>query len=302
MFRNTVGFIFCFLISICTYAADGVCKIQGNAGSVLIDCTGTAFGQTPIAISELTRNPSVNNVPEVCDAMAQLGFKSVFSIPCTNETVVAENRIVDGFNYKAIVYHQKDGGPNFLPKIAVSALYNADGTRASNLDYLKLVLAGKLDYPAYAGVWLPKRSYPPAMEYTWRTGAVIEKVAELNDGRIINLIRIKNSTPFFCVETHGYVMKKEVTVKDVVTPRSNTSRNKSGNATRKKWVLPTEESLRKDGYLKDEEQLLRVVAVEEIESSESVTDADVIYETEQVIITKERRVPQMSMTVYPFVE
>lgn len=302
MFRGFIGFIFCFLMIFSVNAADNCCRIKGNAGAVDVECTGTAFGQTAIPIAMLTSNPSINNVPEVCDAMDQLGFKSVFSIPCTNETVVAENRKVDGFTYKAIVYHQKQGGPNFLPKIAVSALYNADGTKATNLDYLKLVLDGKLDYPAYAGVWLPKRSYPPAMEYNWRAGAKIEKVADLKDGRIINLVRIPNSTPFFSVEKHGMVMKKDVMVQEVVTPRHNTERNKIGSFGHKKWIPPTEASLRKEGYLKDNEQLLRVVAVEEMESSESVTDVDIVYETEQVIITKERQVPQMSMTVYPFVE
>lgn len=287
-------------MSCASYA--GECRVQGNAGSVMVECTGTAYGQKAIPISELTSNPNENNVPEVCYAMNLLGFKSVFAIPCTNETVLAVNKKVDGFGYKAIVYEQKSGGPNFEPKIAISALYNADGTPATKLDYLKLVLSEKLDYPAYAGVWLPKRSYPPAMEYTWRKGTVIDKVATLKDGRIVNHVRSPVGIPMFSVERHSIATIKDVTAKFIVTPKSHTSRDRTGSSTHKKWEIPTEQSLRRDGFLSDKEELLRVVAIEEIQTAESVGTIDTQYETSQVFVTQERQIPQMSMTVFPYTE
>lgn len=301
MFKGIFSTICVMIFTISCYAGDG-CVVQGNAGRVVVDCTGTAHNQKPINITDLTSNPNVNNVPEVCDAMAKLGFKSVFSIPCINETVVAENRVIDGFTYKAIVYHQKNGGPNFIPKIAISALYNADGTPATKLDYLKLVLAGKLDYPAYAGVWLPKKSYPPALEYTWRKGTKIETVAVLEDGRSINLIRPANATPMFSVERHWVATVNDVTSKLIVTPRHTTTKDRIRGNNRKKWEVPTEQSLRRDGYLNDNEMLLRVIAVEEVQMSESINTVDTEFETTQVFVTQERKVPQMSMIVYPYTE
>lgn len=284
--KKYLGICILFLFSV--GVAGDVCTIRGVNGPVQINCTGSAFGQTPITLAQLTaKTEPVHKVDDVIAGMKKLGFNEIYSIPFGDEMVITDERSVDGYSYRALVYKGKGC---FEPKIARSSLTKADGSPAGRLEELKLMLTGKIPYAVYNGVWFPSRMQGPAEELSYGAQAEVTTLETLADGRVVRLVRIPGSVPFFSVELTKKVMKKDMATKQVITDES------TENSSKQVYRIPTEKELRDKGIIQPDEKIVQMLAVDTISMMNRA------YVTRTMAVQQEREVTQTLSAIYPFIE
>lgn len=203
------------------------CTMRTEKGMVSIVCgRETASGVPEIKAEDICLNPTENRVNDVILAMDKSGFDKVRSIAICGDVVgVVEKKVSNegkNFIYKAITY--TDG--HLGDRVAIYSVIAEDGTVATPLEELLLVLANKIPFNAYGGMWFPHRTWGPAIEFGYsqdNANTKIEIVKTLDDGRIIKHITQNNGVPYFAIETpkkikNTYVVTKEIQADNGVFP------------------------------------------------------------------------------------
>lgn len=230
--------------------------------------------------------PGKRIVPKTCDAMREIGVKQVVGMCLMNEKVKTESRTFkyegNVYEWKAIIYD----GPEF-PRYAARTL-TKNGTPATRLEELKLVISGKIDLAVWGGHWLPPRNQGVCTEFGYGKlgkNSKVDVVATLPDGRIIKSITQDGMCDYFAVETVRNV-KKPYSFTITMSPVSDCM------AKKERWA--TLEELKQNGNLEKDVVSMKVIG------SESYNDGTFTTSTRTYLIMGERATTEVQSTTYPF--
>jgi hypothetical protein len=259
----------------------------------------TASGVTA-AKNEAVFVTSPEQVHAVSDGLKTLNFNETRSIAFADQKVNAVQKTIkfegQTYEYKALIYTSKA----MQDRVAQSIL-TKNGQPASRLEELKLVLAGKIQYPDYAGVWFPAQRVGPVskklpLDSTLSKqviiydgdGAKVEEVGTLKDGRVIKHITPVNGVAkYFAVEETKILKSKAVETREI-----QTNDVASGRQEGSKVNLAT---IREDLGLEPGDEVLKIIV-----NTQQFTEVE--YATKTVFVQKDVNTVVQTAVLYSYLD
>jgi hypothetical protein len=283
----------------------------------------------PIKATDLQAEDTSAPVAQTVAAMGALGFAEIHALPCVDERIVADVRTVNlegkRYTWQALIFR----GAFLEDRIAARRLTLATGARASRTVEFQLFLRGAIPLAYHGGGWLPPRQEggpPKTGDRAWvEYAGAVEEVETLADGRRVLHVRpAGEGSPYFAVETRHELrtvrteqrveqerapgeVQAEGEAEEVLEDGSRGTafplgRSERGAQKARRYALPAEAALRASGAVKEGENLLAVVGVEEEPKKDAITVGAVHYRTRLVTVEIPLVRSWTTAEIYPYDE